>query len=245
MIIQHLHIQQTNACLKLQINAHKSSTYLLLLSQDILTPEKVWLDPNNTFWGGMTGCLGYIYIQKETWSILVYTIYTCPSRIFGENAQHPALKTTTAMVWRVHWAEKGGLLKRTFLCNHGNVWCPSISILHSAGIKKLFETRNFSWYRNPWTTLSRTSTFNCPYNIYNYEAAWCSTPTLLLICWSFSAENGYPYLFCSSLSRAQIGYSLGRSRMHTCQTHQHHWHSIAMFGSKYVLSPFPVIFRTD
>lgn len=125
--------------------------------------------------------------------------------------------------------------KRTFLFNHGNVWCPSISILHSTGIKKSFETRNFSWYRNPWTTLSRTLTINCP---YKYEAAWCSTPTLLLICSSFSAENGYPFLFCASLSRAQIGYSLGRSRMNTCQTHQPHWHSIAMFGSKYVPSPF-------
>ena len=75
MIIQHLHIQQTNACLKLQINAHKSSTYLLLLSQDILTPEKVWLDPNNTFWGGMTGCLGYIYPKRNVEHLGLYNLY--------------------------------------------------------------------------------------------------------------------------------------------------------------------------
>ena len=33
---------------------------------------------------------------------------------------------------------------------------------------------------------------------------WCSTPTLLLICSSFSRENGYPLLVCSSLSTAQM-----------------------------------------
>ncbi len=32
---------------------------------------------------------------------------------------------------------------------------------------------------------------------------WCSTLTLLLICSSFSRENGYPLLICSSLSTAQ------------------------------------------
>ena len=35
------------------------------------------------------------------------------------------------------------------------------------------------------------------------RAGWCSTPTLLLICWSFSTENGHPLLVCSSLSTAQ------------------------------------------
>ena len=33
---------------------------------------------------------------------------------------------------------------------------------------------------------------------------WCSTPTLLLICSSFSRENGHPLLICSSLSTAQV-----------------------------------------
>ena len=33
---------------------------------------------------------------------------------------------------------------------------------------------------------------------------WCSTPTLLLICSSFSMENGHSLLICSSLSTAQI-----------------------------------------
>ena len=32
---------------------------------------------------------------------------------------------------------------------------------------------------------------------------WCSTPTLLLICSSFSTENGHPLLICSSLSTTQ------------------------------------------
>ncbi len=32
---------------------------------------------------------------------------------------------------------------------------------------------------------------------------WCSTPTLLLICSSFSRENGHPLLICSSLSTVQ------------------------------------------
>ena len=35
-------------------------------------------------------------------------------------------------------------------------------------------------------------------------SGWCSTPTLLLICSSFSRENGYPFLICSSLSTAQL-----------------------------------------
>ena len=33
---------------------------------------------------------------------------------------------------------------------------------------------------------------------------WCSTPTLLLICSSFSRENGHSLLICSSLSTAQL-----------------------------------------
>ncbi len=33
---------------------------------------------------------------------------------------------------------------------------------------------------------------------------WCSTPTLLLICSSFSRENGHPLLICSSLSTGQL-----------------------------------------
>ena len=33
-----------------------------------------------------------------------------------------------------------------------------------------------------------------------------TTPTLLLICSSFSRENGYPLLICSSLSTAQVRY---------------------------------------
>ena len=33
---------------------------------------------------------------------------------------------------------------------------------------------------------------------------WCSTPTWLLICSSFSREDGHPLLICSSLSTAQI-----------------------------------------
>ena len=36
-----------------------------------------------------------------------------------------------------------------------------------------------------------------------YSTGWCSTPTLLLICSSFSRENGYPLLICSSLSTPQ------------------------------------------
>ena len=33
---------------------------------------------------------------------------------------------------------------------------------------------------------------------------WCLTPTLLLICSSFSRENGHIFLICSSLSTAQF-----------------------------------------
>ena len=35
-------------------------------------------------------------------------------------------------------------------------------------------------------------------------SGWCSTPTLLLICSSFSRENCHFFLICSSLSTAQL-----------------------------------------
>ena len=37
---------------------------------------------------------------------------------------------------------------------------------------------------------------------------WCSTPTQLLICSSFNRENGHPLLICSSLSTAQVPFSM-------------------------------------
>ena len=40
------------------------------------------------------------------------------------------------------------------------------------------------------------------------SAGWCSTPTQLLICSSFSRENGHPLLICSSLSTAQSANGL-------------------------------------
>ena len=36
-----------------------------------------------------------------------------------------------------------------------------------------------------------------------FSPGWCLTPTLLLICSSFTRENGYPLLICSSLRTAQ------------------------------------------
>ncbi len=35
------------------------------------------------------------------------------------------------------------------------------------------------------------------------SSGWCSTPNQLLICSSFSRENGHPLLICSSLSTSQ------------------------------------------
>ena len=44
--------------------------------------------------------------------------------------------------------------------------------------------------------------------IYMYiYTGWCSTTTLLLICSSFSRENGHLFLICSSLSTAQYIYN--------------------------------------
>ena len=40
--------------------------------------------------------------------------------------------------------------------------------------------------------------------IYPFITGKCLTPTQLLICSSFSRENGHPLLICSSLSTAQI-----------------------------------------
>ena len=42
-------------------------------------------------------------------------------------------------------------------------------------------------------------------------AGWRSTPTLLLICSSFSRENGHSLLICSSLSTARIGVNFNES----------------------------------
>ena len=46
-----------------------------------------------------------------------------------------------------------------------------------------------------------------------HVTGWCSTPTLLLICSSFSRENGHPLLICSSLSTAQVKKSLALEEM--------------------------------
>ena len=48
---------------------------------------------------------------------------------------------------------------------------------------------------------------------------WCSTPTLLLICSSFSKENGYPFLICSSLSTAQLSFV--KQATHSCNKTSH------------------------
>ena len=53
------------------------------------------------------------------------------------------------------------------------------------------------------------------------STGWCSTPTLLLICSSFSRENGYPMLICSSLSAAQ-------SRIQNCFKHFFHAKKISV-----------------
>ena len=47
--------------------------------------------------------------------------------------------------------------------------------------------------------------FSYAWGVYPYssDTGWCSTPTLFLICSSFSRENGHPLLICSSLSTAQ------------------------------------------
>ena len=37
-----------------------------------------------------------------------------------------------------------------------------------------------------------------------YLAAWCLTPNQLLMCLSFSRENGHPLFICSSLSTSQL-----------------------------------------
>ena len=44
-----------------------------------------------------------------------------------------------------------------------------------------------------------------------YLSGWCSTPTQLFICSSFSRENGHPLLICSSLSTAQLCFNLRQS----------------------------------
>ncbi len=45
------------------------------------------------------------------------------------------------------------------------------------------------------------------YAVFCCLPGWCSTPTLLLICSSFSRENGHSLLICSSRSTAQLQYN--------------------------------------
>ena len=61
----------------------------------------------------------------------------------------------------------------------------------------------------PWNSLKTCSDiqwYKILYGIVNSITGWCSTPTLLLICSSFSRENCHQFLICSSLSTAQIIY---------------------------------------
>ena len=55
--------------------------------------------------------------------------------------------------------------------------------------------------------VGQTSAIWChmmPYHHMWSLSGWCLTPTLLLICSSFSKENGHIFLICSSLSTAQL-----------------------------------------
>ncbi len=58
-----------------------------------------------------------------------------------------------------------------------------------------------------WSTIFSTTPHQigicCGTRISTFYPGWCSTPTLLLICSSFSRENGHSLLICSSLSTAQ------------------------------------------
>ena len=45
---------------------------------------------------------------------------------------------------------------------------------------------------------------DAPSQIGPILSGWCSTPNQLLICSSFSRENGHPLLICSPLSTAQL-----------------------------------------
>ena len=52
--------------------------------------------------------------------------------------------------------------------------------------------------------LNQTPDNNWMIEISPFFSGWCSTPNQLLICSSFSRENGHPLLICSSLSTAQL-----------------------------------------
>ncbi len=67
------------------------------------------------------------------------------------------------------------------------------------------------WLSRPIRPIRKQQTMKK--KIYIYIAGWCLTPTLLLICSSFSRENGNIFLICSSLSTAQIGVSKNRGTL--------------------------------
>ena len=94
-------------------------------------------------------------------------------------------------------------------------------LYHFSGIQKKNMFRGvagaalifFCWNADPHPRKTRLATttripkhhlLHQPQDDY-ITAGWCSTPTLLLICSSFSRENGQPLLVCSSLSTAQTG----------------------------------------
>ena len=68
----------------------------------------------------------------------------------------------------------------------------------SPGVRSVFHFKN-----NLTETLKKRGLVQgLPQKVWG-TTGWCSTPTLLLICSSFSRENGHPLLICSSLSTAQ------------------------------------------
>ena len=66
--------------------------------------------------------------------------------------------------------------------------------------------KNVTFQRQPDPQTNKPPKTTIP--LSNSVSGWCSTPTLLLICSSFSTENGHPLLICSSLSTTQVFFRM-------------------------------------
>ncbi len=91
------------------------------------------------------------------------------------------------------------------------LWIPCTFLLGpiSSKVSKL-RIITQTWAVPPWTPPPRDANMRIPRHhdadfLFIFLAGKCLTPTQLLICSSFSRENGHVLLVCSSLSTSQLG----------------------------------------
>lgn len=88
------------------------------VSQDIQRPENRMTGPqfsyqSNTFWGGIW-MFSVIYPKRNVEHLGLYNLYMSKPDSWWKCTPGFKKNNSYVMFWRVHWAEKGGLLKGLF-----------------------------------------------------------------------------------------------------------------------------------